>query len=150
MSVRNILKKKPIILVIKPAIVKMIVPLTTLLFIIICSIYFRYSIIRIDVLLNGAEMENNMIYMDNAATTKTKKEVVDEMLKYFTILYGNPSSMYEFAGKSRDAVEKSREIIAKTINCETDEIFLHQEELNLTIGRLEMLQNHIKQKEDIL
>lgn len=64
-----------------------------------------------------------MIYMDNAATTKTKKEVVDEMLKYFTILYGNPSSMYEFAGKSRDAVEKSREIIAKTINCETDEIF---------------------------
>lgn len=64
-----------------------------------------------------------MIYMDNAATTKTKKEVVDEMLKYFTILYVNPSSMYEFAGKSRDAVEKSREIIAKTINCETDEIF---------------------------
>ena len=64
-----------------------------------------------------------MIYMDNAATTKTRKEVVDEMLKYFTILYGNPSSIYEFAGKSRSAMEEARNIIAETINAENDEIY---------------------------
>ena len=64
-----------------------------------------------------------MIYMDNAATTKTKKEVVDEMLEYFTILYGNPSSIYEFAGKSRDAIENARNIISDTINATSDEIY---------------------------
>lgn len=64
-----------------------------------------------------------MIYMDNAATTQTKKEVVDEMLKYFTILYGNPSSIYEFAGKSKDAIENSRDIISNTINASNSEIY---------------------------
>ena len=42
-----------------------------------------------------------MIYLDNAATTKTHEDVVKEMLPYFTEMYGNPSSIYEFAGKSR-------------------------------------------------
>ena len=69
------------------------------------------------------DVEVKMIYMDNAATTKTKKEVVDEMLKYFTILYGNPSSIYEFAGKSRDAIENARNIISDTINATSDEIY---------------------------
>ena len=69
------------------------------------------------------DVEVKMIYMDNAATTKTKKEVVDEMLEYFTILYGNPSSIYEFAGKSRDAIENARNIISDTINATSDEIY---------------------------
>lgn len=68
-------------------------------------------------------MDKKIIYMDNAATTRTRQEVVDEMLKYFTILYGNPSSVYEFAGKSREAVEDARSLIAKTLNAKTDEIY---------------------------
>lgn len=64
-----------------------------------------------------------MIYMDNAATTKTKEEVVDEMLKYFSILYGNPSSIYEFAGKSREAIRQSRRTIARTLGVKENEIY---------------------------
>lgn len=68
-------------------------------------------------------MSEKLIYMDNAATTKTKQEVIDEMLKYFTILYGNPSSIYEFAGKSREAIENARKIIADSIGANRNEIF---------------------------
>ena len=68
-------------------------------------------------------MNKNIIYLDNAATTRTDQRVINEMLKYFDILYGNPSSVYEFAGKSKDAIEKSRHIIAKSINAKDSEIY---------------------------
>ena len=52
-----------------------------------------------------------LIYLDNAATTKTAKEVVDAMLPYFTEDYGNPSSLYSLGAKSKEAVTKARETI---------------------------------------
>ncbi len=64
-----------------------------------------------------------MIYLDNAATTKTAPEVVDAMLPYFTELYGNPSSVYEFAGKTKEAVNASRQQIADAIGAKKEEIY---------------------------
>ena len=64
-----------------------------------------------------------LIYMDNAATTPTRQEVLDDMLPYFNIQYGNPSSVYSLGSRSRTAVEKSREIIGNMINAEEREIF---------------------------
>ncbi|WP_373217673.1 cysteine desulfurase NifS [Ruminococcus sp. 5_1_39BFAA] len=64
-----------------------------------------------------------MIYLDNAATTKTAPEVVEAMLPYFTELYGNPSSVYDFAGKSKEAVTKAREQIAQVLGAKKEEIY---------------------------
>ncbi len=64
-----------------------------------------------------------MIYLDNAATTKTAPEVVDAMLPYFTENYGNPSSVYDLAAHSKKAITQSREIIAQAIGAETNEIY---------------------------
>ena len=64
-----------------------------------------------------------LVYMDNAATTPVKKEVVDAMLPYFTEFYGNPSSVYSLGSKSKVALEQSREAIAKVINAKPRELF---------------------------
>ncbi|MDO5135673.1 MAG: cysteine desulfurase NifS [Eubacteriales bacterium] len=64
-----------------------------------------------------------MIYLDNAATTRTAPEVVEAMLPYFTELYGNPSSVYDFAGKSKAAVTKAREKIAAVLGAKKEEIY---------------------------
>lgn len=66
---------------------------------------------------------DKIIYMDNAATTKTLPEVVDEMLPYFSEMYGNPSSIYGFADKSRNAVNTAREIIAESLNTKPENIY---------------------------
>ena len=55
---------------------------------------------------------SKLIYLDNAATTKTAPEVFDAMLPYFSEYYGNPSSIYDFAQKSKEAVTKGRQQIA--------------------------------------
>lgn len=63
------------------------------------------------------------IYMDNAATTAVKKEVLDEMLPYFSEYYGNASSIYSLGSKSKVAVEKAREQVAKALGADKKEIF---------------------------
>lgn len=66
---------------------------------------------------------DRLIYLDNAATTKVKPEVVDEMLPYFTEEFGNPSSVYSFAAKNKTVIEKAREMIAASINAKPKEIY---------------------------
>ena len=63
------------------------------------------------------------IYLDNAATTKTSQEVVDAMLPYFTENYGNPSSVYSFASKNKEAITKQREVIADALGAKKEEIY---------------------------
>lgn len=66
---------------------------------------------------------SKMIYLDNAATTKTSPEVVEAMLPYFTEYYGNPSSLYGFASHNKDAVSEARKTIAETIGAKEKEIY---------------------------
>ena len=64
-----------------------------------------------------------MIYLDNAATTPVHPGVLKAMLPYLEEQYGNPSGIYEFAEKSKEAVDRVREIIAVSINAKPGEIY---------------------------
>lgn len=64
-----------------------------------------------------------MIYLDNAATTQTYPEVFDAMKPYFTEYYGNPSSIYTFAGKAKEGVDHARSVLADAIHAKADEIY---------------------------
>lgn len=64
-----------------------------------------------------------LIYLDNAATTKTAPEVVEAMLPYFTENYGNPSSVYSFAAGNKDVITRQREIIAGVLGAQGNEIY---------------------------
>ena len=66
---------------------------------------------------------SKLIYLDNAATTKTAPEVLDAMLPYFSEYYGNPSSIYDFAQKSKEAVTKGRQQIADALNTRKEDIY---------------------------
>ena len=62
-------------------------------------------------------------YFDHAATTATKEEVLKEMLPYFNIEYGNPSSMYSIGRKTRKVVEEARRKVALAIGGDSKEIY---------------------------
>ncbi len=64
-----------------------------------------------------------LIYLDNAATTRTAPEVVEAMLPYFSELYGNPSSIYGFSQKSKEAITAAREKIAGALGAKPEEIY---------------------------
>lgn len=66
---------------------------------------------------------NDIIYLDNAATTAVKPEVFEAMKPYFTEYYANPSSVYRFAGTCKNAVEDAREQIADLIDAKSQEIY---------------------------
>lgn len=68
-------------------------------------------------------MENKYIYLDHAATTPVRKEVMDEMLPYFTEVYGNTLSVHKFGRDARRAVENAREQVAKAIGAESAQIY---------------------------
>lgn len=66
---------------------------------------------------------SKLIYLDNAATTKTAPEVVEAMLPQFSVKYGNPSSVYSFASKNKEAITKQREVIADALGAKKEEIY---------------------------
>ena len=65
----------------------------------------------------------NYKYFDHAATTAVDEEVLKEMIPYFSIQYGNASSLYTIGRNSKRAIEESRDKIAKEINCKRKEIY---------------------------
>ena len=64
-----------------------------------------------------------MIYLDNAATTSMDPRVLEKMIPYFCENYGNASSVYRFAQKSKHAMEDARKIIAESIHALPEEIY---------------------------
>ena len=68
-------------------------------------------------------MEKKVIYLDHAATTATRPEVVQAMLPYFTENYGNPSSVYDMGAKNKSAVTNARETIANALGTDTPNIY---------------------------
>ena len=64
-----------------------------------------------------------MIYLDNAATTKVNKKVLESMMPYFSEIYCNPSAAYSFATKGRIAIEEARNYAAKLIGASDMEIY---------------------------
>lgn len=66
---------------------------------------------------------NKVIYLDNAATTSTRPEVVKAMLPYFTEEYGNPSSIYDLGAKNKTVIIKARETIAESLGTESANIY---------------------------
>ena len=64
-----------------------------------------------------------MIYLDNAATTAVKPEVLEAMMPYFTENYSNPSSVYSFAQESHGVVDEARDTIARLLHAKGNEIY---------------------------
>ena len=63
------------------------------------------------------------IYLDHAATTGVKEEVLKEMLPFFSIEFGNPSSLYSIGRRAKRAIEQARERVARAINAKPKEIY---------------------------
>ena len=68
-------------------------------------------------------MEEIMIYLDNAATTRTAPEVVEAMLPYFSEYYGNASSIYALGSTSKKAINSARKTIGDSIGAKMEEIY---------------------------
>ncbi|MDR1773543.1 MAG: cysteine desulfurase NifS [Clostridioides sp.] len=68
-------------------------------------------------------MEKRKVYMDYAATTPVKAEVVEAMQPYFSEKFGNASSFHAFGREAKEAIDKAREQVANLINAETSEVY---------------------------
>jgi len=97
-----------------------------------------------------------LIYLDNAASTAVHPDVVKEMLPYFDVQYGNPSSIHQFGRKAKNAIQKARKQVAALIGAEPDEILFTSggtesnntilngiSNLTLRIPQFQHIQNHI-------
>lgn len=64
-----------------------------------------------------------LIYLDNAATTPVKPEVLEAMTPYFTEKFGNPSAVYGFAAENKTVITEARETIAKALGTNTEDVY---------------------------
>lgn len=71
----------------------------------------------------GDDILKRNVYLDYSATTPVKKEVFETMIPFYTENFGNPSSIYRIGREAKEAVEKSRETIAQTLNAKQKEIY---------------------------
>ena len=69
-----------------------------------------------------ANAPGKLIYLDHAATTSVRPQVLEAMLPYLSESYGNPSSIYGLAQEARKAVDESRERVARVLSCRTSEV----------------------------
>ena len=67
--------------------------------------------------------EKRFIYLDHAATTAARPEVVEAMLPYFTEKFGNPSSVYTFSQQNKAVITQCRDVIANSLNAKSNEIY---------------------------
>lgn len=68
-------------------------------------------------------MEKKLIYLDNAATTPARPEVVEAMLPYFTEKFGNPSAVYDFASQNKQVITDVRDRIAESLGGESQDVY---------------------------
>lgn len=66
---------------------------------------------------------SKIIYLDHSATTAVDERVLNKMIPYFNISYGNPSSMYGIGRQNKMVIERARQEVAKVINCNPKEIY---------------------------
>ena len=74
-----------------------------------------------------------MIYLDNAASTAVHPEVVKEMLPYFDVQYGNPSSIHQFGRKAKNAIQKHENKLLHLLVPNQPKLYLPQVGLNQII-----------------
>lgn len=91
-------------------------------------------------------------YFDNAATTRIKEEVLEEMFPYLSLEYGNPSSIYRLGRRAKKAIETARTRVANLLNCKPSEITFTScgsESDNMALKGMAMLQKANKQEKII-
>lgn len=79
----------------------------------------------VDATLAGSDQldaTERIVYLDHAATTPVRPEVLEAMLPYFGEMFGNPSSLYALAGESRNGIDWARRTIAAILNCRPSEL----------------------------
>ena len=64
-----------------------------------------------------------LIYLDHGATTKVDERVLNKMLPYFSVNFGNPSSAYFFGRRNKKAIEEARTVVASNIGANSKEIY---------------------------
>jgi cysteine desulfurase len=73
--------------------------------------------------VTGEKKMNKQVYLDHAATTYTRKEVIDAMMPYYSTIFGNPSSVHAFGREARRALNEYRTKVATIFNVKESELF---------------------------